>query len=314
MTSKIYKITNLINNKVYIGYTTKSLKERFKQHCNRNVCNIKMPIVSAIQKYGKENFKIELLEESEDDKYIHNEREKYWIDILKARDPKIGYNVAAGGDGGDTLSTNPNKDKIYAAQVKRQTGGKIYYDPITHKAKRIYTTHSIPEGWICGMPPEWRLNVNNKEGISPTNKGSTWSEEKRQEISRKTKEAMDKLPRKECPFCKQKYIFSNFDKHVAKCKLNPNRHDPKYYIMKITNTFTGRILIDKHTDYSEDIDDSLGTDIYMKEALKNFDRSVFKKEIIEYCTKENKEERKQYWISFYHSDDPQIGFNKKKVL
>ena len=31
-------------------------------------------------------------------------------------------------------------------------------------------------------------------------------------------------------------------------------------------------------------------------------------------TKENKEERKQYWISFYHSDDPQIGFNKKKVL
>ena len=28
----------------------------------------------------------------------------------------------------------------------------------------------------------------------------------------------------------------------------------------------------------------------------------------------SQEERKQYWISFYHSDDPQIGFNKKKVL
>ena len=36
MSSKIYKITNLINNKIYIGYTKKSLEERFNLHCKSN--------------------------------------------------------------------------------------------------------------------------------------------------------------------------------------------------------------------------------------------------------------------------------------
>jgi group I intron endonuclease len=311
MSSKIYKITNLINNKIYIGYTKKSLEERFNLHCKGNN---KMLIVKAIKKYGKENFKIELLEESENDKYIHKEREAYWINKLNAKDPKIGYNIAFGGDGGDTTSKHPKNKEIRMKRSKSEKGNLIYYNPITFESKRIMKGQSIPEGWIHGMPPKWRLKAANRNGISPANKGSVWTEDKKQEISKKTQEAMNNLPRKSCPFCNNKFIFCNFNKHVAKCKQNPNPHEPKYYIMKITNTFTGRILIDKHTDYSENIDESLGTDIYMKEALKNFDRSVFKKEIVEYCTKENKEERKQYWISFYHSDDPQIGFNKKKVL
>lgn len=83
MSSKIYKITNLINGKIYVGYTKKELKERFNEHCKpRSKGALKMPIVMAIKKYGIENFKIELLEESENDKYIHEEREKYWINVL----------------------------------------------------------------------------------------------------------------------------------------------------------------------------------------------------------------------------------------
>lgn len=312
MSSKIYKITNLINNKIYIGYTKKSLEERFAMHCHANIYHNKMLIVKAIKKYGKENFKIELLEESEDDKYIHKEREVYWINKLDAKNPKVGYNIAFGGDGGDTLSNNPRKKEIFNKKREFQLGGTIYYNPITFESKRIMKGQSIPEGWIHGMPPKWRLNNNARLGMIPTNKGSVWTEDKKQEISKKTQEAMNNLPRKTCPFCSNEFIFCNFDKHISKCKLNPNPHEPKYYIMKITNTFTGRILIDKHTDYSKDIDDSLGTDIYMKEALKSFDRSVFKKEVIEFCTKETKEERKQYWIKFYHSDDPKIGFNKKQ--
>lgn len=97
MSSKIYKITNLINNKIYVGYTKKSLEKRFEQHCSlKNLKINKMPIKQAIQKYGKENFKIELLEESEDDDYIHNIREAYWIEKLEARDLSKGYNIAKG--------------------------------------------------------------------------------------------------------------------------------------------------------------------------------------------------------------------------
>ena len=57
----IYKITNNINNKVYIGQTTRDLKIRWYQHCYKtkakNICN---RIYNAIQKHGKENFEIKL--------------------------------------------------------------------------------------------------------------------------------------------------------------------------------------------------------------------------------------------------------------
>lgn len=312
MSSKIYKITNIINNKIYIGYTKKSLDERLKSHFYY-AKHGKLPLSHAIKKYGKENFKIELIEESENDNYIHKEREKYWINRLNSRNPKIGYNVAAGGDGGDTLSKNPRKDEIYKKLNARRIGGKVCYNPETGENLRLERGAKIPEGFIQGLPKEWRLHCNTREGIEPTNKGSIWSNEKKLEISNKTKAAMAKLPRKGCPFCKKEIISCGYDRHVAGCKMNPNKHGPKYYIMKITNTITDRVLIDWHRDYSDSIDDSLGNDIYMKEALTNFDRSAFKKEIIEYCTKDNKEERKKYWIKFYNSDNPKIGFNKKSI-
>lgn len=310
MSSKIYKITNLINGKIYIGYTKKSLEERFKYHCYYSKKG-KLPLSYALKKYGSKNFKIELIEESEDDEYIHKEREKYWISFLNSRNPLIGYNVAAGRDGGDTLSKNSRKAEISKKINEKRIGGRVCYNPKTGERLRLEKGVELPKDFIFGFPKEWRLHCNTREGIEPTNKGLKWSEEKRAEISRKTKEAMAKLPRKKCPFCEKDVLECGFDRHAAGCKKNPNKHGPKYYIMKITNTFTNRILIDWHRDYSDSIDDSLGTDVYMKEALSVFDRKIFKKEIIEYCTKDNKEERKQYWINYFHSDDLSIGFNKK---
>ena len=55
---KIYKITNLVNSKIYIGQTIRSLKERFRQHIYKQGCTY---LHNAILKYGKENFKIELM-------------------------------------------------------------------------------------------------------------------------------------------------------------------------------------------------------------------------------------------------------------
>lgn len=58
---RVYLITNLINGKQYVGKTKQGIKTRFVKHCsdaknNRGFC---MPIIKAIQKHGKENFKIE---------------------------------------------------------------------------------------------------------------------------------------------------------------------------------------------------------------------------------------------------------------
>jgi hypothetical protein len=93
----IYKITNVINNKIYIGKTLSSIEERWKEHCRDSVKPRveKRPLYEAMNKYGKENFSIELVEECEE--YNINEREIFWIEYYGSF--KHGYNATKGGDG-----------------------------------------------------------------------------------------------------------------------------------------------------------------------------------------------------------------------
>ena len=95
----IYCITNLINNKRYVGKTTGTIEERFKEHCKdsqKERCN-KRPLYDAMNKYGVENFKVEQLEYVEDESNL-SEREIYWIKELNTYGSN-GYNVSKGGDG-----------------------------------------------------------------------------------------------------------------------------------------------------------------------------------------------------------------------
>lgn len=93
----IYKITNKINNKVYVGKTLKTIEERWKEHTHDYLKrqNEKRPLYSAMKKYGIENFYIEQLEETSEE--LVNEREVYWIETLGSF--KYGYNATIGGDG-----------------------------------------------------------------------------------------------------------------------------------------------------------------------------------------------------------------------
>jgi group I intron endonuclease len=77
--SGIYKITNIINNKIYIGQS-KNLYKRLKNYIYeasyyKNDKRLKRPIIFAIKKYGLKNFKFDVIELTID----LNEREKYWI-------------------------------------------------------------------------------------------------------------------------------------------------------------------------------------------------------------------------------------------
>lgn len=88
----IYKITNLINNKVYIGQTERTLKERWKQHRYSKGCKY---LHNAILKYGVENFKIEEIERVPIKDL--DEREIYWISFYNSTDRTVGYNILKGG-------------------------------------------------------------------------------------------------------------------------------------------------------------------------------------------------------------------------
>jgi len=96
----IYKITNLVNNKIYIGKTVVSEPRRWQAHVWYAHNDIKKDcpyLCNAINKYGKENFKREIIEEI-DDKNLF-EREIYWINYYASNNHEIGYNLDNGGIG-----------------------------------------------------------------------------------------------------------------------------------------------------------------------------------------------------------------------
>jgi group I intron endonuclease len=89
---KIYKITNNINGNYYIGYTKLELDKRWNLHCNSG--SLKMLIYRAIQKYGKESFTIELIDQFATKEEAVN-KEVYLIEKFKPV-----YNIHHGGTGG----------------------------------------------------------------------------------------------------------------------------------------------------------------------------------------------------------------------
>ena len=119
----IYKITNKINNKIYIGKTERDIEKRFKEHCNNafkeNIEN--RPLYAAMRKYGIENFYITLIEETESPE----QREIFWIEQLQSF--KYGYNATHGGDG-----------RKY-----------IDYAPLVELYKKGFSMHKVAEIMKC---------------------------------------------------------------------------------------------------------------------------------------------------------------------
>ena len=103
----IYKITNLVNNKVYIGQTRQKLKRRFKQHINKANANIyHNKFHNAIRKYGKDNFSIEQIDEGNSQEEL-SQKEIYWIKHYNSMNE--GYNSTSGGE----------ESKAYTEEVKK---------------------------------------------------------------------------------------------------------------------------------------------------------------------------------------------------
>lgn len=132
----IYKITNIQNNKVYIGQSIRPINQRFQRHINDALNNIlDTHFARAIKKYGKENFVIEEIDTANTQEEL-NKKEQYWI---KYYDSVInGYNEtdAISKCGGNTYQSKTEEEMKIIKDKIRQTkiGSK---NPMAKKIKRI---------------------------------------------------------------------------------------------------------------------------------------------------------------------------------
>lgn len=114
----IYKITNKVNGKSYIGQTRYTLEFRWKQHLHKRD---NAYFHNAIHKYGEDNFQLEILEEC--DIELLNSREIYYI--AKYNTFKEGYNLTIGGDGNRRLLLDDKYDEIKELYLSGFSSNKI---------------------------------------------------------------------------------------------------------------------------------------------------------------------------------------------
>ena len=157
----IYKITNNVNGKSYIGQTIQSVKERFYQHCAKKCSQaiLNMAIHRAINKYGKSNFTIEILEKVESINL--NDREKYWIRYYDSYNN--GYNSTKGGQDGIGLCKNLDAKSIirqYESGKSLREIGKVFnVDKQTIKDLLVRNNINLR------TTRTYKLSQNNREEI-----------------------------------------------------------------------------------------------------------------------------------------------------
>ena len=117
MTRYIYKITNLINGKIYVGqhkWNGEGLDpDYFCSSCNPHFWN-------AVNKYGRSNFTKEIIQHCYSDAGL-DAMERLWIRVLNSTNPEVGYNLIDGPGSWNYVNSLPNiHDKI--ADIRRENG------------------------------------------------------------------------------------------------------------------------------------------------------------------------------------------------
>lgn len=182
---EIYLITNLINNKKYVGQTNQGYLHRFKEHLSESFRNTKHICLlhKAIKKYGIENFKVDLLVSNVSEEDVDN-LESYYIDKYNTYYKyNTGYNMTTGGQGVHNYRHTEDTKKKMSLSIKK-SWDNIKKD--TEKYKKICSDRSVSHK---GKPKsiEHRKHLSewakSRTGSKNAFYGKTHSEETKQKIS-----------------------------------------------------------------------------------------------------------------------------------
>ncbi len=179
----IYKITNTLTGLAYIGQTNRTIEDRWKEHC-KPALKTRSYLSNAIQKYGKQNFKIELLQRAKTQSEL-DKLEENFIQLNNTIYP-TGYNLRAGGKGGKL--SKEAKDKL----KKKNLGKRLNYETRTKISKankgkeavhvrpvigtNIKTGETIELKHANAIPEKFHYNCIHRcaKGERKSHKGFAW--------------------------------------------------------------------------------------------------------------------------------------------
>jgi len=198
----IYKITNNLNGKSYVGLKTKTVEESEDYYGSGKLIN------QAIDKYGKENFTKEILERNIDSYDILNDQEIYWIKRVNTFNK--GYNLTKGGQG--TLGRATSEE---TRAKLREAANKQFRNAISEETREKIRQKAIG-----------RKNPHSKETKAKLSKAATgriYSQEERDKIREALRKANKGKPQpmatEPCKYCGKLMAQPHMTRwHNEKCK------------------------------------------------------------------------------------------------
>lgn len=295
----IYKITNLINNKVYIGQTKQKFDKRIYQH-KYSMKKHRTYLAKAFRKYGFENFLFEILEKCQKD--ILDQKEEYYIAVYNSSDENFGYNLIFYKNKKAYYNkhlkqkfkkiNNSRKKRLIQKQVgKRSLGKKL------SKNKKYVGVNKYGNVWSCQFGSHKVLYFDKEEDAA-----------KMYDI--KYIKRTNKIP-PNFPQFYQDYIDK---KIIVKPRKSKNKNFVKISRKKIgKNNYMARVKIEnndikRYFVYKKDA-------VLFANALKNVKTISEFKEVsknFSFITKRDGKVSKYYGVSYHKRDKVyQVAVNKK---
>lgn len=160
----IYKTTNLLNGKIYVG------KRIYRKKDDNWYLGSGVYLNRAIKKYGREHFKKEILEWCKDKVHLCK-REIYWIKYFNSTNSQIGYNLSLGGDGGNVGKEayikignklrGKKKPKEFGEKVSKSLKGKPKTKEHVEKVRQSLLGKSRPKEVVIKMAKSIKEKYDN---------------------------------------------------------------------------------------------------------------------------------------------------------
>ena len=255
----IYKIVNLINKKIYVG------KDLYN---NSDYLGSGLLIKKAINKYGEENFKKEIIEECSENN--GHDREIYWIKRLNSTNRNVGYNISKGGKGGDNFTNNPRKEDIRKEMRNRFTGnknpnyGKKWTEERKEKVRKKMVDRKPSEETLKKLSKAHSGKNNGMYGVSGQahpNYGKKTPDERKGKISISLLKYWENNPEKRKAMSGENNPAKGLDARKKNSEKHKGKALSKEHKLKISKGSKGRLGPNLGRKWSEEVKNKISASL-----------------------------------------------------